>query len=96
MHEWKECVGIQREAAVGRSDENRAARSEHLLDELPLVIATPDMLDHGIREADLERVCVEGEASTIGNDEPHLREDARERWHVLQRDSGDALGPGVL
>ena len=32
----------------------------------------------------------------IGNDKPHLREDARESWHVLQRNGGDALGPGVL
>jgi len=96
MHEWKECVGIQREAAVGRCDEDRAARSEHFRDESPLVAATSDVLDHGISEANLERVCVEGEGSTIGNDKPHLREDARESWHVLQRNGGDARGPGVL
>ena len=53
-------VHLDREATVRRRDEHAATDPESLRDELPLTRSPTEMLDHGVREDDVERPVREG------------------------------------
>ncbi len=95
MDERQPGVHLHREASVGRRDERPAADAKCFCHEAPLADAVPDVLDHRIREDDVELAVGERQVASVALDVPNRGVPAREARPVVQPEGGDALGPRI-
>ena len=65
VHEREPCVHLDREPAIRRREEDAPADAERLRDEPPLPLASADVLDHGVREDDVERAVGERQRARV-------------------------------
>ena len=59
-------------------------------------VRVPDVLDHRIREDDVELAVRERQAARVALDVPNRGVPAREARPVVQPEGGDALGPRIV
>jgi hypothetical protein len=80
-------VNLDRKAAVRRRDERAPANADGFRHHLPLAGAFADVLDHGVREDDVELAVGERERACVTLDVP----DAVARWKPLPSCSPSAV-----
>ncbi len=87
---------VDREPAVRGGNKDAPGDPAELLDEAPL-LAPParDVLDHGVREAELERAVGEGERAPVRLHDGHPRKRRGEAVEPGVADGGDLPRPGV-
>ena len=86
---------LDREPAVRRRDEHAATDPERLRYELALPRASTHVLDHGVREDDVERAVREGQRARVALDVGDVRVAGAETFAVVQAERRDALGPRI-
>ena len=87
MDERQQRVRIEREPGVGRADEDAATRANHLGNEPILIGPRPDVLDHGVRETDIELAIRERQLPSVGNDQFDRRVVVLECLHRFDADT---------
>ena len=95
VHERQSRVHLDRKPAVRRRDEHAATDPERLRDELALARASAHVLDHGVREDDVERAVREGQRARVALDVRDVRIAGAEPFAVVQAERRDALRPGI-
>ncbi len=96
VYERQERVRIEREETVGGGHEHAPGDPAELREKLPLSLPAPgDVLDHRVRETEVERPVGEGEAAPVRAHRAHARERGGETVELGLADRGDALGPRV-
>ena len=95
VDERKTRVHLDREATVGRRDEHASPYTKRLAHEAALALAAADVLDHRIREHDVELAVTERKGARVPLDVPNARVARTEPLAVLQPERGDPLWPGV-
>src|SRR6187431_938839 len=95
VDERKTGVHLDRKAPVRRRDEDMATDADGLGDELPLALASSDVLDDGVREHDVERAVLERQRTRVSLDVRDARIPRAEAGAVVQPERRDPLGPGV-
>src|SRR3954451_4504647 len=86
---------LEREEAVRRRDKGALRDAAELVHESQLLCSAADMLDDGVREADVERLVGEREIAAVGLYHGHLWKRRRKRVEGGDPDGSDALGPGI-
>ncbi len=86
---------LDREAAVRRRDEHASTDPKRLRHELALPHASAHVLDHGVREDDVERAVREGQSARVALDVRDVRIAGSEPFAVVQAQRRDALGPRI-
>ena len=95
VHEREPGVHLDREPAVGSRDERAVPDPERLGDELPLTVAPTDVLDHRIREDDVELAVSERERAGVSLHVPDPGVASAEPGAVLEAERRDPSRPGV-
>jgi len=95
VHEGKPRVDLDREAAVRRRDEHAAPDPQRLGDEALLALSTADVLDHRVREHDVERTVLEGERARVALHIADFRVAGTKAGAVVETERGDALRPRI-
>ena len=95
VHERQQRVHLEREPAVRRRHEHAPRDAAELVHEAPLPLAAAgDVLDDGVREAEVELAVGERQLAAVGAHGAHLRERGREPVELGVPDAGDPLRPG--
>ena len=89
-------VHLDREPAVRRRHEDAARDAQRLLDEAPLRLAAADVLDHGVREDDVEGAVRERQLERVALDVRDGGVALAEPLAGVQAERGDPLRPGVV
>jgi hypothetical protein len=89
-------MDLDRETAVRGRDEDPAADPERLRYEPALLLSAADMLDHRVREHDVELAVGERERACVSLHVADARIAGTEALTVLEPEGGDALGPRVV
>ena len=95
VHERQPRVHLEREPAVRRRHERAARHAQRLGDEAPLLLAPADVLDHGVRERDVEGAVLEGQREGVALDVARLAIALAETLALVQPERGDPRRPGV-
>ena len=91
MDERQPGVHLDREPEVRRGDERLPGDAERLLDEAPLLLAAPDVLDHRVREDDVELSVLERQRERVALDVAHLRVPLPKPRSLVQAEGRDPL-----
>ena len=96
VDERQQRVRVDREPAVRRRHEDLPGDAAELGDEPPLPVpAAGDVLDDGVREAEVELAVGERQLAPVGADRRDGREGGGEAIELGVADGGDPLGPRV-
>ena len=89
-------VHLDREPAVGRRQEHAAPDAERLRDEPSLALAAAHVLDHRVREDDVELAVRERQRARVTLHVLDRGVASPEARAVVKPESGDPLGPRVV
>ena len=95
VHERKSRVNLDREAAIRRREEDAPPDAKRLRDEESLPHAVAHVLDHRVREDDVELPIGEGKRAGISLDVADVWIASAERGAVLEPERRDLLRPRV-
>src|SRR5439155_10462515 len=88
-------VYLDRESPVRRREKHPSPDTQGLGDEPALLLARADVLDHGVREHNVELAVAEREVERIPLDVADRRVADAEARSVVQAARGDPIGPGM-
>ena len=96
MRKRDERVHLQREVAVRRRHEHPARDAAELVHEPALALTpTANVLDHGVREREVELTVAERKLAPVGLHGPDCRERGPKAIELGDPDTGDLLRPRV-